>query len=272
MTSVSSNPISIDVLKYSSFSHKPSTHSHTCIFFHQHIHDKTTLKPSYALTLTENPISKMATYEENVAIFLKLGFHEATAKALATTAVKSLEKELLEWKISVNYGDALKKIKSLEKKLEVAKNALPEIPEKFKKKSKVGTMLDRSVIQDKITKTKGKKITTTALSNDEDDHRSKHLPAKNAKQERKDFNDVVISTRNIACPNGNGTDGTVRSAWTKRYEALLENPVQYFKDGTSKDYSAEVLKQRPSTNTRGCRYMCRTKKTMANHLLTCKHK
>jgi len=151
----------------------------------------------------------------------------------------------------------------------------------------VGTMLDRSVIQDNITKieteiskwqilkdakTKGKKITTTALSKDEDDHRSKHLPAKNAKQERKDFNWVVGSTRNIACPNGDGTDGTVNSSWTKRYEELLANPVRYFKDGTSRDYSTEVLKQRASTNTRGCPYMCRTKNTMAKHLLTCKHK
>lgn len=197
----------------------------------------------------EKSNNKMATLEQ----FMSLGMSEELAKvALAAVekgkakcdAKEELAKEFETWKDTSGYNKAMVKVKKLEEKLVAAKKDLPKIPEKFAVKSKgaIG----------------GVKITATWKGAG----RSKHDAETLAKQNIKDAKWVLNSAKNIACPCGNGTDGTVETKFMKLFEHMKS--VKGVIEG--KDFSKELALVKPSTFTEGCRFMCRTKERMEKHV------
>ena len=95
--------------------------------------------------------------------------------------------------------------------------------------------------------------------------RSKHDTAKLAKQNIKDAKWVCGSIRNISCPHGDATDGTIETKFVKLYEHLKEHPIV-----EGKNLTTEISAVKDSTYTKGCRFMCRTKDALDKHLAVCK--
>ena len=221
------------------------------------------LKPitltSYALTttensnLTENPT--MATYEEKFAM-LSTMYDEDTVKKMMITAEKSMEKniaaetleqEFADWKNESGYSAKIITITKWEKKVKTLKSELPEIPEKFRKKSRVADGAP------KITETwKGA-------------GRSKLTEEEAIVMDKKDCKWVLGSIRNIACPYGDHKDGENETKFSNLLADMRKTPIR--KSGFN---TAEGLeKVRDSTYTTGCRIMFRTKKRMEKHILEC---
>ena len=193
--------------------------------------------------------SKVMTVETLVA----QGVDEEMAKIMIGAMSKNQSKidekikvaeEFEEWKKTSGYGKALAKIVKAEEKLELLKQELPAIPEIYKSKS-------RGAIG-------GEKITATWKG----EGRSKHDAAGLKKQNLKDAKWVLNSGKNIACGNGDGSDGTVETKFSKLFEHMksVEGKIE------DKDFAKELAEVKPSTYSKGCRFMCRTKERMEKHM------
>jgi hypothetical protein len=166
---------------------------------------------------------------------------------------KAKEEALSVWKQESGYTTIYDKIQTLKEELEELEKTLPAIPAEYAT-SKTDRAENKGIIV-------GEKVSLTCLG-----HHSKHDESAIKKQNLKDAKWVCGSIRNIACPHGNATDGTIETKFVNLYEFLKINPVV-----SDKDLTEEIAQVKDSTYTKGCRFMCRTKDGMEKHLLTCKH-
>ena len=165
---------------------------------------------------------------------------------------KAKEEALSVWKQESGYTTIYDKIQTLKEELEELEKTLPAIPAEYAT-SKTDRAENKGIIE-------GETVSLTCLG-----HHSKHDESAIKKQNLKDAKWVCGSIRNIACPHGNATDGTIETKFVNLYEFLKGNPVV-----SDKDLTEEIAQVKDSTYSKGCRVMCRTKKAMEKHLLTCK--
>lgn len=203
---------------------------------------KLTIKKFVAKTL-EYFIDEMGDEDMGKAMFA------VQEKKIKEKETKIAKKEALSlWKEESGYRVIQDKIEKMENELVELKKTLPTIPAELATSQTKGSI-------------GGVKITATWKG----EGRSKHEPKEAAKQNIKDAKWVCGSVRNISCPHGDATDGTIETKFVKLYEHLKENPIV-----EGKDLTEEIAKVKDSTYSKGCRFMCRTKVGMEKHLAVCK--
>lgn len=218
--------------------------------------DKKTITTSAPAKIPNSTMSTLT-----IAGLMAMGVSEDAAKAMIATMSKEQGKEeekeskkiqLEEWKESSGYNKAHKKAFDAKQKWEKLEATLPEIP------------LELQTTKPKGAAIGGVKIASTWKG----EGRSKHSAEKLAKQNIKDANWVCQSYKNIACPNGDGTDGTVET----KFSNLLNHLISVNGQVDGKDLEEKVKAVKKSTYTSGCRYMCRTQARMDKHIAEeCKH-
>jgi hypothetical protein len=191
---------------------------------------------------------------------MAMGVNEDAAKAMMAAKSKLSAKQeeenakkvkLEEWKESSGYNKAQQKLFKAKQKVLELEALLPEIP-----------------LELQTTKSKGAIGGVKIASTWKGEGRSKHSEEKLAKQNIKDANWVCQSYKNIACPNGDGTDGTVET----KFSNLLNHLISVDGQVEGKDMCEKVKAVKKSTYTTGCRYMCRTQERMDKHIAEeCKH-
>jgi len=222
----------------------------------------------------------LSNYEAQMALIMKKlhtdPFSLSSAELIFLGTHKANEEALSVWKEESGYAKIYDKIQTLKEELEKLEKTLPAIPAEYatsKTKSKCERPLGLTVAARTNTHThtktdraenkgiiEGEKVSLTCLG-----RHSKHDESAIKKQNLKDAKWVCGSIRNIACPHGNATDGTIETKFVNLYEFLKGNPVV-----SDKDLTEEIAQVKDSTYSKGCRFMCRTKKAMEKHLLTCK--